>query len=402
LAILADTGGHAMNFNLTEEQQMIRDMCRRFADERLKPIAPELDRTHRFPEEIIRELADLGLMGVAIPDHWGGAGMDHISYAIAIEEISRGCASTGVILSVNNSLYCDPVHHFGDDQLREKFLKPYASGQKIGCFGLTESGAGTDAGGTRSFAEKDGDHWILNGTKNFITNGREASATVCFFRTSKDSKHGGITAFVIPADAPGFSVGKVEDKLGICASSTTELVFDNVRVPANHLLGEEGKGFTVAMHTLDCGRIGIASQALGIAQAAFEAARDYSLERQQFGKNLASFQAIQWKLADMATRIDASRLLVYRAAAEKDESERTGKRISKTSAMAKLFASETAMWVTTNAIQVLGGYGYVKDYPVERHFRDAKITEIYEGTSEVQRMVISAAVLRESPMWTDK
>ncbi len=382
-----------MKFELTEEQQMIHDMTRRFADERLKPMAEKIDREHLFPAEIVKELAELGLLGVAIPDEWGGAGMDHVAYAIAIENISRGCASTGVILSVNNSLYCDPVYHFGSDEIREQYLKPFASGQKLGCFGLTEANAGTDAGGTRATAVKDGDHWILNGTKNFITNGREAAATVCFFRTDKAAKHGGITAFIVPADAEGFTVGKVEDKLGICGSSTTELVFEDVRVPANHLLGEEGKGFKVAMHTLDGGRIGIASQALGIAQAAFEAARDYALERQQFGKPIANFQAIQWMLADMATRIEASRLLVYQAAAAKDK----GGRYSKTSSMAKLFASETAMWVTTKAIQVFGGYGYVKDYPVERHFRDAKITEIYEGTSEVQRMVIANAVLKESP-----
>ncbi len=388
-----------MKFELTEEQQMIRDMTHRFAEDKLKPMAEKIDREHMFPTEIVKELGELGLLGVAIPDKWGGAGMDHLAYAIAIEEISRGCASTGVIMSVNNSLYCDPVHHFGSDEIREKYLKPFASGQKLGCFGLTESNAGTDAGGTRATAIQDGDHYILNGTKNFITNGREADATVCFFRTSKEAKHGGITAFVVPCDAPGFSVGKVEDKLGICGSSTTELVFEDVRVPANHLLGEEGKGFKVAMHTLDCGRIGIASQALGIAQAAFEAARDYSLERQQFGKSIGSFQAIQWMLADMATRIEASRLLVYRAACEKDISEKTGKRISKASAMGKLFAAETAMWVTTKAIQVFGGYGYTKDYPVERHFRDAKITEIYEGTSEVQRMVIANSVLQESPLY---
>jgi len=383
-----------MHFELTEEQQMIRDMTHRFAEEKLKPIAAEIDEHHRFPTEIVKELGELGLMGVAIPEKWGGAGMDHVCYAIAIEEISRGCASTGVIMSVNNSLYCDPIHHFGSDAIRERYLKPFASGQKLGCFGLTETSAGTDAGGTRATAIRDGNEWILNGNKNFITNGREADATVCFFRTSKDEKHGGISAFIVPTDAKGFSVGKVEDKLGIRGSSTTELVLEDVRVPAENLLGEEGKGFKVAMHTLDGGRIGIASQALGIAQAAFEAARDYALERQQFGQPIANFQAIQWMLADMATRIEASRLLVYRAAAMKDK----GGRYSKTSAMAKLFASETAMWVTTKAIQVFGGYGYCRDYPVERHFRDAKITEIYEGTSEVQRMVIAASVLKESPL----
>lgn len=388
-----------MKFELTEEQQMIKDMTRRFADDRLKPIAEEIDKEHRFPEEIVKEIGELGLLGVAIPEEWGGAGMDHVSYAIVIEELSRGCASTGVIASVNNSLYCDPVHHFGSDEVKEIFLKPYASGQKLGCFGLTEPSAGTDAGGTRGTALRDGDNFILNGTKNFITNGREANATVCFFRTDKNDKHAGITAFVIPTDTPGFSVSKVEDKLGICGSSTAELVFDDVKIPASYMLGEEGKGFKVAMHTLDCGRIGIAAQALGIAQAAMEAARDYSLERQQFGKNIAKFQAIQWMLADMATRIEASRLLVYKAGAAKDRADKTGGRSSKESAMAKLFASETAMWVTTKAIQIFGGYGYTKDYPVERHFRDAKITEIYEGTSEVQRMVIANAMLQESPLF---
>jgi len=388
-----------MKFELTEEQQMIKDMTRRFADERLKPIAEEIDREHRFPKEIVDELGELGLMGVAVPAKWGGSGMDHISYAIAIEELSRGCASTGVIASVNNSLYCDPVEHFGTNEVREIFLTPYASGKKLGCFGLTEPSAGTDAGGTRGTALKDGDHYILNGTKNFITNGREANATVCFFRTDKNDKHAGITAFVIPTDAPGFSVSKVENKLGICGSSTAELVFEDVRIPASYMLGEEGKGFKVAMHTLDCGRIGIAAQAVGIAQAAMEAARDYALERVQFGKSIAKFQAIQWILADMATRIEASRLLIYSAGAAKDKADATGGRSSKESAMAKLFASETAMWVTTKAIQVFGGYGYIKDYPVERHFRDAKITEIYEGTSEVQRMVIANAMLQESPLF---
>ncbi len=388
-----------MRFDLTEEQQMIREMTRRFADEKLKPIAEDLDRNHRFPKEIVQELAELGIMGVAVPEEYGGAGMDQLCYAIAVEELSRGCASTGVIVSVNNSLYCDPILHFGSEETKETFLKPFATGEKLGCFGLTEANAGTDSAGTRTTALRDGDEFVVNGTKNFITNGKEADAAVLFARTSKEAKHGGITAFVFPTDIPGFSVGKVEDKLGICASSTTELVMEDVRIPATNMLGEEGKGFKVAMHTLDGGRIGIAAQALGIAQAAFEAARDYSLERQQFGKPISANQAIQWKLADMATRIDAARLLVYRAALEKQQAKKTKQRYSKASAMAKLFASETAMWVTTNAIQVFGGYGYVKDYPVERHFRDAKITEIYEGTSEVQRMVIAQSVLRESPLY---
>ena len=388
-----------MRFDLTEEQRMIRDMTHRFADEKLKPIAAELDRTHRFPTEIVKELGELGLLGVAVPEEYGGAGMDQLCYAIAVEELSRGCASTGVIVSVNNSLYCDPILHFGTEAIKETFLKPFAKGEKLGCFGLTEANAGTDSAGTRTTALRQGDEFLVNGTKNFITNGREADAAVLFARTSKEDKHAGITAFVFPTNLPGFSVGKVEDKLGIRASSTTELVMEDVRIPAANMLGEDGKGFKVAMHTLDGGRIGIAAQALGIAQAAFEAARDYSLERQQFGKPISANQAIQWKLADMATRIDAARLLVYRAALEKEEAKKTHARYGKASAMAKLFASETAMWVTTNAIQVFGGYGYVTDYPVERHFRDAKITEIYEGTSEVQRMVISQAVLRESPLF---
>lgn len=388
-----------MDFRLTEEQQMIRDMTHRFAEERIKPIAAQLDREHRFPAELVKEMGELGLLGVAVPEEWGGAGMDNVCYAIAVEEISRGCASCGVIVSVNNSLYCDPLMHFAGDAVKQDYLIPYASGQKLGAFGLTEAGAGTDSAGTRSTAVREGEEWVLNGTKNFITNGRECDAAVCFFRTSKSDKHGGITAILVPKSAKGFSVGKVEDKLGIRASSTSELIFEDTRVPAEHLLGEEGKGFKVAMHTLDGGRIGIAAQALGIAQAAFEAARDYALERQQFGQPIANTQAIQWMLADMATRIEAARLLVYQAAFMKDQAKKTHARFSKTSAMAKLFAAETAMAVTTKAIQVFGGYGYTTDYPVERHFRDAKITEIYEGTSEVQRMVIAASILQESPMY---
>lgn len=380
-----------MDLELTEEQKMIQKMTRDFTDEKVKPLAAELDETSRYPQELVEEMAQLGLMGVAIPEEYGGAGMDNICYALALEEISRGCASTGVIMSVNNSLVCDPVFKNGNDDQKKRFLTPLAAGDKLGCFGLTEPQAGSDATNQKTNAVRDGDNWVLNGRKNFITNGAEADVAVIFAMSDPEKKHRGISGFIVEKNTPGFSVPKVEKKLGINASSTAELLFEDCRIPAENLLSEEGKGFRIAMETLDGGRIGIAAQALGIARAALEASVRYAQEREQFGQAIAKFQAIQFMISDMATEIDAARLLTYRAAYLKDK----GARHSSESAMAKLFASEVAMRVTTKAIQVHGGYGYIKEYPVERHFRDAKITEIYEGTSEVQRMVIAADLLKE-------
>ena len=380
-----------MDFSLNEEHKALQDMVHDFADKELKPIAAELDEKHLFPEKVVAQMGELGLMGVAYPEQYGGAGMDYQSYAIVVEELSRGCGGTGVICSAHCSLACDPIYNFGTEAQKMTYLVPMAQGKSIGCFGLTEPGAGSDAAALKTHAKRDGDHYVLNGSKIFITNAVEAKVAVVLAITDKEKGVRGISAFIIEKGTPGFSIGKVEDKLGIRASSTAELVFEDCRIPAENLLGEEGQGFKIALHTLDGGRIGIASQAVGIAQAAFEAARDYSKERIQFGKPISELQAIQWMLADMATEIEASRLLVRQAAWMKDQKMKYGKQ----SAMAKLFAAETAMKVTTKAIQVHGGYGYVKEYPVERHFRDAKITEIYEGTSEVQRLVIARHVLRD-------
>jgi butyryl-CoA dehydrogenase len=381
-----------MDFNLTEEQRMIRDMAHDFAVNEVAPKAEDIDRNHRFPAELVKKMGELGLLGVMVDSECGGAGMDTVSYVLALEEISAACASTGVIMSVNNSLVCDPVERNSTPEQKEKFLKPLASGQKLGCFGLTEPNAGSDVMAQRTTAKLDGDHYVINGTKNFITNGKEADIAVVFAMSDKAAKHKGMSAFIVEKGTPGFSVGKIEDKLGICGSSTTELVFEDCLIPKENILGKEGDGFRIAMKTLDGGRIGIASQALGIARAALDASKKHAKIREQFGKPLANLQAIQWFIADMATRLDASRLLTLRAAFEKDQ--KSG-RFSRSSAMAKLFAAESAMWITTKAIQVHGGYGYTKEYPVERHFRDAKITEIYEGTNEVQRLVIAAAELKD-------
>ena len=379
-----------MKLELTEEQEMLRSTIREFADKEIAPRAAEIDQTAEFPFDNVKKCAELNLMGVSVPEEYGGGGMDTVSYCIVIEEISRVCGSTGVILSVNNSLVCDPIMDFGTEEQKKKYLTPLAKGEKIGCHALTEPGAGSDAANQQTKAVKDGNDWVLNGTKVFITNGNAADIILVFARTDPEKKSKGITAFIVEKENPGFSVAKVEDKLGIRASGSSELVFEDCRVPDANRLGEEGQGFKVAMHTLDGGRIGIAAQAVGIAQGAFETALNYSKERVQFGKPISSFQAIQFTLADMATEIDAARLLTYRAAWIRDSSERW----TEAASMAKLFASETAMKVATKAVQVLGGYGYVRDYPVERFFRDAKITEIYEGTSEVQRMVIAHSRLK--------
>ena len=379
-----------MNFELTEEQKMVQDMARDFADREIKPKAPELDQTERHPAEIIQKMAELSLMGIAIPDTYGGGGADIVSYAVAMEEISRGCASVGVIMSVNNSLVCDPINTFGTEEQKKKYLPPLASGKKLGCFGLTEPEAGSDAAGQKTTAVLQGDQWVINGKKNFITNGNVADSCVLMAMTDKGKGYKGISSFIVDTKTPGFSVGAVEKKLGIKASGTAELIMEGCRIPKENLLGQVGQGFYVAMNTLDGGRIGIASQALGIARAALEAAVEYSKTRVQFGAPISKLQAIQWMIADMATELDAARLLTLRAAFLKDHKLR----YEKEAAMAKLFASEAASRIATKAIQVHGGYGYIKEYNVERHFRDARITEIYEGTSEIMRLVISSSILK--------
>jgi butyryl-CoA dehydrogenase len=380
-----------MKIDLTEEQKMLRDMVREFAEKEVRPLAAELDETGKFPYELIRKCSELNLMGVSVPEEWGGGGMDTVSYCIAIEEISRCCASTGVILSVNNSLVCDPLIDFATDEQKERWLKPLAAGEKIGCFALTEPEAGSDAASQRSSAVLDGDHYVLNGRKVFITNGEAADTIIAFMMQDKSKGVKGITAFILDKDTPGYSIGQKYKKLGINASGAAELVLEDCRVPKNQLLGKEGEGFKIAMKTLDGGRIGIAAQAVGIGQAVLADSLKYAGEREQFGKPIGSFQAISWMLADMATEIDAARLLTYRAAFVKDQ----GRRYSKEAAMAKLYASEAAMKAATKGIQIYGGYGYMKEFPMERYFRDAKITEIYEGTSEIQRLVIAGNVLRE-------
>lgn len=379
-----------MEFGLTKEQEMMRKTAREFAEKEIEPIAAEIDETCEFPEATIKKLGELGFMGMTVPKEYGGGGMDDVSYAIAVEEISRICASHGVTMSVNNSLVCWPLGKFGTEEQKQKYLVPLANGQKLGSFALTEPNAGTDAGSQATVAVKEGDKYIINGSKIFITNGGKSEVAIIFAMTDKSKGTRGITAFIVESTFPGFSIGTIENKMGIRGSIQAELVFENMEVPAENLLGQEGKGFKIAMATLDGGRIGIAAQALGIAQAALDASLTYSKEREQFGRSIAKFQAIQWMLADMATEIDAARMLVYKAAFEKWQ----GRNYTTPAAMAKLFASDVAVNATRNAIQIFGGYGYIKDYPVERFYRDAKITEIYEGTSEVQKMVISGSLLR--------
>ncbi|WP_028318885.1 acyl-CoA dehydrogenase [Desulfobulbus elongatus] len=381
-----------MQFELTEEQKLIRDMVRSFAETEVAPSAAERDETERFDRALMFDrLAELGLTGIVFPEEYGGAGADYISYAIAVEELSRVCGSTGVTLSAHLSLCANPIYMFGTEAQKQKYLTPLAKGEKMGAFGLTEPSAGSDAGGTKTTATRDGNDWILNGSKIFITNAGEAEIYVVLARSDKSAeKHRGISAFIVEKGTPGFSFGKKEKKMGIRSSPTMELVFENCRIPGENLLGQEGQGFKVAMKTLDGGRIGIAAQALGIAQGAFDAACAYTKEREQFNKPIAAFQGVSFQLADMATQIEAARLLIYNAAYRAS----AGLSYSQDSAMAKLFASETAMRVTTQAVQLHGGYGYTREFPVERMMRDAKITEIYEGTSEVQRVVIGAALTR--------
>ena len=378
-----------MRVQLTEEQSLLKESVRRFADEVVAPDAKRIDQTGEFPRSFFEQAGDLGLAGVTVPEEWGGAGMDTVSYCLVIEEVSRVCATSGVILSVNNSLVCDPIAQFGTDEQKGEFLRPLAQGKKLGCFALTEPEAGSDAAAIRTRAERDRDAYVLNGNKVFITNGTDADVALVFATIDPEKKHRGITAFLVPADTPGFSRGVHEYKLGVNASGTTELALADCRIPESCRLGGEGEGFKIAMRTLDGGRIGIAAQAVGIAQAAFEEALRYASDRQQFGRPIASFQAIQHYLADMSTEIDAGRLLTWKAAWAKD----TKSRYALEAAQAKLFTSEMAQKVTSKALQIHGGYGYTKEYNVERYFRDARITEIYEGTSEIQKLVIADAVL---------
>ncbi|XP_060841005.1 short-chain specific acyl-CoA dehydrogenase, mitochondrial [Rhopalosiphum padi] len=377
--------------SLSETHRLLYKTCRDFAEGELKPVAAKVDKEHLFPEKQIKEMGELGLMAIDIPESLGGTGLDYLAYAIAIEEISRGCASAGVIMSVNNSLYLGPINKFGNDKQKEEYIRPFTSGEKIGCFGLSEPGNGSDAGAASTMAVKSGQNWVLNGTKSWITNAHEAKASVVFATTDKAKKHKGISAFLVKREYPGFSLGKKEDKLGIRGSSTSNLIFEDCSIPEENILGEPGMGFKIAMMTLDAGRIGIASQALGIAQASLDVAVEYATKRIAFGAPISKLQSIQNKIADMSLRVESARLLTWRAAVLKDEH----KPFTKEAAMAKLAASEAATFNAHQCIQVLGGMGYVSDMPAERHYRDARITEIYEGTSEIQKLVIAGNVFKE-------
>jgi butyryl-CoA dehydrogenase len=380
-----------MDIELTEEQRQVRDLCRDFAGKELRPHARRWDRDHEFPAAAVKKLGEMGLMGIGVPSEWGGAGMDTVAYALAMEEISAGCAGTGVIMSVSNSLYCDPVLKFGTDEQRTEFLTPFARGERLGAFALTEPMSGSDAAEMQTVAERRGGDYVLSGSKNFITNGPQADVILVLALTDRTKRHRGISAFLVPTDAKGFTRARPDEKVGIRASGSCTIYLEGCAVPERCRLGAEGDGFKIAMATLDGGRIGIAAQALGIARAAFEEATAYARERKAFGQPIAGFQAVQFMLADMATEIDAARLLVWRAAVLKDR----GVRHSAESAMAKLYASEMSERVTSRALQIHGGYGYVKEYDVERHWRDSRITEIYEGTSEIQRIVIAASLLKD-------
>jgi len=381
-----------MNFALSEEQRMVRDAVRDFAAEVVAPRAAEIDQTGEFPIEEFRRAGALGFAGVGVPEEFGGAGMDALTYAIVIEEVSKACANMGVILSVNNSLVCDPIEKFGDAAQKKEFLEPLARGQKLGCFALTEPEAGSDAANQKTRAVRDGDGYRLTGEKIFITCGGAADVALVFASTDRDKKHRGISAFLVDTRSPGFDRSHHQVKLGVNASGTVEIFLNDVAVPAKDRLGDEGDGFKIAMATLDGGRIGIAAQAVGIAQSAFDAALRYAGQRKVFGRPIGEFQALRFYLADMATELDAARLLTWRAALAKDETRKSGGRYTEEAAIAKLYAAEMAQRVTTKALQIHGGYGYTKEFPVERNFRDARITEIYEGTSEIQRVVISREI----------
>ena len=378
-----------MDFQLADEHRMVQATVREFARQEILPRAAALDHTPVFPSEIIQKAAALGLMGMVIPEAYGGAGMDPVSYVVAQEELARASAGLQTIITVNNSLVCDPIFHFGTEDQKRRYLPRLSSGASLGCYCLTEPAYGSDAMSLRTDARREADQWILRGTKAFVTNAVEADVCIVYARTGPEPGARGISAFIVEKGFPGISVGKVEKKLGIKCSSTAEIVLDGCRVPASNLLGEPGSGGKIALTTLDGGRLGIAAQAVGIARAALEEATAYAAGRRQFGRSIGEFQAIQWMLADMATRTDAARLLMLRAAYLRQQ----GTRYTREASMAKLFASETAMWVTHKAVQIFGGYGYIQDYPVERYFRDAKITEIYEGTSEIQRIVIARNLL---------
>jgi acyl-CoA dehydrogenase len=380
-----------VEIKLTDDQEMFRKMISDIAKKEFSERAKEIDKTHRFPHENVEILRDCGFMGLTIPEEWGGAGMDYTCYSIAVEEISKICASTGTIFSAHLSLCTVPIEHFGNDEQKEKFLRPLATGVKLGAFALSEPGNGSDAAGMHTHAVEDGDFYVLNGSKAWISNGAVADTYLVLAQTNYELKHKGVTAFIIEKGAEGMSFGKPEDKLGIRASSTTQIHFDNCKVPKSQILGKIGDGFKIAMMTLDVGRIGMASQAIGIAKAAFEDSIKYAQQREAFGQKISEFQAIQFKLADMMVDIEAARLLTYQAISKHDR----GEKFTRESASAKLFASETAMKHTVEAVQIHGGYGYTTEYNVERYMRDAKITEIYEGTSEIQRVVIAKELLKE-------
>ncbi|MGA1793555.1 MAG: acyl-CoA dehydrogenase [Thermoplasmatota archaeon] len=379
-----------MILELNEQQMMIRNMVREFAEKEVRPRAAELDEKEEYPHAALKRMTELGILGAIIPQEYGGAGLDTVTYSVIIEEISRACASTGVVTSVHNSLTAWPIMHYGTEEQKKKYLPILARGEKIGAFGATEPNAGSDLGAMQSIAELKGDHYIINGAKTFITSGPEAGIIIVFAITDKEAGSRGISAFIVEKEFEGYSVGGIFDKIGINGSLTSELLFEDMKVPKENLLGKEGEGFKIALSTLDGGRIGIGAQAVGIAQAALDESVQYSMQRQQFGKPLAKFQAIQWMIAEMATKIEASRLMVRNAAFKKD----SGQRFSTEAAMAKLIAADTASWCADRAIQIHGGYGYTKEYPVERLFRDARITGIYEGTSEVMKMVIAGNLLR--------
>ena len=387
--ITSTESGTAFDLTLTEAQQLVQRTAREFATEKLLPIAHDIDDQGKVPPAILKELASLGFMGVYIPEELGGAGADVLSYILASEELNRACASTGVIVQSHTSLVCDPLLRFGTPAQHERWLRPLAGGLKLGCFALSEPATGSDAAALQMTAKRDGPGWLLNGTKNFITNGVTADVVLAFAQTEPGSRHKGITAFVVDKPAAGLSVGRIEQKLGIKGSDTAQLVFENVKVADGQRLGEVGEGFKIAVATLDGGRIGIAAQAVGIARACLEDALAYAKQRQAFGKPIAEHQAIQWMLADMATEVDAARLLTWRAATLKDR----GEPYTAEAAMAKLFASDTAMKASRSCVQIFGGYGYLKDFPAERHYRDAKITEIYEGTSEIMKLIIAEDTL---------
>ncbi|MEM1417550.1 MAG: acyl-CoA dehydrogenase [Myxococcota bacterium] len=384
-----------MDLSLTDEQQLIQQSARDFAKGRVEPLARELDKEGRWPAELVKEMGELGFLGIAVPEEYGGAGADNVSYALAMEEISAACASTGVIMSVNNSLASDPILKFGTEAQKREWLAPMASGQKLGCFGLTEPSSGSDASDMQTVAVQDGDEWVLNGSKNWITNGPHADLIVVFATTDAGKGSRSSTAFIVPKGTPGYAPQEPDHKLGIHAAHSCTIFFENCRIPDAQRLGERGQGFKIAMSTLDGGRIGIAAQALGIARAAFEKAVAYSKERKAFGKPIADKQAIQFKIADMAMELDAARLLLWRAAMLKDAAVKDPSvRHTQESAMAKLYASEMATRVTHQALQIYGGYGYSQEYDMERHYRDARITEIYEGTSEIMRIVIGSWALK--------